>query len=261
MDYRAVPMAEHTTERSRVQPRASHGVRPAKVSHQVAAAIVEQIVHEELRPGDRLAGEAALMERFGVSRASVREALRLLETYGAIAIRPGHRGGNVVAAIDPDSLGESLALFLRLEGATYRDLIEARLVIEPVMARLAAERRDAAQLAELRRVLEREAGGGDAAPLGQDFHYAVSGASGNPVLDLLGRSLRALYSERLHGRGIFPAEGRGLVETVHGEIGAAILDGDGGRAERLMADHMTDLARMQEDRTPWFMDERVSWEP
>ena len=261
MHYSGASMAEHTSDRAPVQPRsvASQPVRPAKVSHQVAAAIVEQIVTDGLASGDRLPGEAELMERFGVSRASVREALRLLETYGAISIRPGHRGGNAVTAIDPSAVGSSLALFLRLEGATYRDLIEARLVIEPVMARLAAGREDGRR--SVREAMEREEADDPDGPLGRDFHYAVSGASGNPVLDLLGRSLRALYSERLHARGIFPPEGNAIVRVVHREIGEAILAGDGARAERLMADHMADLAQLQRERTPWFLDERISWEP
>lgn len=237
-------------------------LKTSKVSHRVAFAIVEDIVEHDLQPGDRLPAEAAMLERFKVGRASIREALRLLETYGVLTIRPGQHGGPVVAELDASDLGRTLSLFLRLVGATYRDLIQARLVIEPVMARLAAERRDADQLARLAEVVEREQAAeiDDYLIHANEFHYAVNDASGNPVLDLLGQSLRTLYSERLTGRGLFPTEARPRVRSVHAEIAGAITAGDGPAAERLMALHMEELARLQQERTPWFMDERVSWD-
>jgi GntR family transcriptional regulator, transcriptional repressor for pyruvate dehydrogenase complex len=240
---------------------ATQPLRASKVSHMVASAIVEDIVSQNLQPGDRLAAEAAMLRRFKVGRASIREGLRLLETYGVISIRPGQNGGPLVAAADPTNLGRTLALFLRLSGATYRDLIEARLVIEPVMARLAAERQDEEQLGELREAMNEEAANSEiASDLGTGFHQTISGASGNPVLDLLGRSLRVLYAGRLHQRGLFPPEARSTVQDVHEEIGDAVFAGDGDRAERLMKQHMIELAALQSERTPWFMDERISWE-
>jgi DNA-binding FadR family transcriptional regulator len=223
----------------------------------VAMAVVEDIVSGGLSPGDRLPTEAAMLERFRVGRASIREGLRLLENYGVISIRPGQNGGPVVAELDSDDLGRTLALYFRLKGATNRDLIDARLVIEPVMARLAAERQNQQQLDRIKLALEHEAAGRP--PSAHEFHQAIAGASGNPVLDALGQSLRALYADRLHSRDLFPSEGNQALRHEHHEIGKAILAGDGARAERLMAAHMSDLAALQESRTPWFMDERVSW--
>jgi DNA-binding FadR family transcriptional regulator len=149
-----------------------------------------------------------------------------------------------------------------MSGATYRDLIKARLVIEPVMARLAAENQDPEHLARLHQVMEAEQ---QAAPdqyveRSTAFHYTVSGSSGNPVLDLIGKTLRVLYAERLTGAGLVPREARPGIRTVHKEIGEAILTGDADRAEQLMRDHMVELAELQDERTPWFMDERVTWE-
>src|SRR3982751_2512088 len=200
-------------------------LRASKVSHMVAAAIVEDIVTQGLEPGDRLPAEAAMLERFKVGRASIREGLRLLETYGVISIRPGQHGGPVVAELDASDLGRTLSLFLRLKGATYRDVIQARLVIEPVMARLAAERQHPEQIAKLKQVVEREktASIDEYLPHANEFHYTVNGASGNPVLDLLGQSLRTLYTERLTGRGLFPKEARPRVRSVHETIAEAIV--------------------------------------
>jgi DNA-binding FadR family transcriptional regulator len=88
----------------------------------------------------------------------------------------------------------------------------------------------------------------------------VSGLSGNPVLDLFGQALRALYADRIFRGRALPAETLVYCRGAHPAIGAAILAGDGQRAERLMADHMTDLHCLVSQRAAWFMDERVSWE-
>jgi DNA-binding FadR family transcriptional regulator len=167
-----------------------------------------------------------------------------------------------VTQVDASDLGRTLSLFFRLLGATYGDVIQARLVIEPVMARLAAERQHPEQLARLADVVEREQAAtmDDYLPHANEFHYAVNGASGNPVLDLLGQSLRTLYTERLTGRGLFPQDARPRVRSVHQEIAAAIAAADGDAAEDLMTQHMRELAELQQEHTPWFMDERVSWD-
>src|SRR3954452_15685314 len=67
-------------------------VRSMKTSERVAMDVVRDIVEQRLQPGDRLAGEAAMLDRYGPSRASVREALRLLEVQGLISLKPGPRG-------------------------------------------------------------------------------------------------------------------------------------------------------------------------
>lgn len=237
-------------------------LRGTKLSRVVASTIVEDIVSQRLTAGDRLPSEAAMVERFGVGRASIREGLRLLEMYGVVSIRPGQNGGPVVADMTPEDLARTLSLFFRMTGATYRDLIQARLVIEPVMARLAAEAQDPEQLDEIRAVMkaDEDYDADRYVERATAFHYTVSGSSGNPVLDILGRTLRVLYSERLTGPGLVPEEARPIIRHVHQEIGNAILAGDADLAERLMHEHMVELATLQDERTPWFMDERVSWD-
>ncbi len=237
-------------------------LRANKVSHVVATAIVEDIISRSLQPGDRLQAEAAMLERFGVGRASIREGLRLLEAYGVISIRPGQKGGPVVAPVAATDLGRTFSLFLRLSNATYQDVIDARLVIEPVMARLAAERADPEQLEILRRTMDRESESpiDEYRLMSNEFHYTVNGASGNPVLDLMGQALRSMYADRLASGQLFPEEARDGVRDVHQEIGQAILDGDGDLAERLMAEHVSELAKRQAEHTPWLMDERVTWD-
>ena len=83
-----------------------------------------------------------MLEKYQVGRASLREALRILEVQGIIAIRPGPGGGPMVAPFDSMNFARMTTLYLHLVGATYREVLEARIIMEPVMARLAAQRKD-----------------------------------------------------------------------------------------------------------------------
>jgi GntR family transcriptional regulator, transcriptional repressor for pyruvate dehydrogenase complex len=227
--------------------------------------IVEELITRRLQPGDRLPSEADMLAQFDVGRASLREGLRLLETYGVLAIRTGQGGGPGVTDLSPEDLARTLSLYFRVTGATYGDIIEARMIIDPVVAKLAAERNDVAAQSGVRAALRREALG-ESGPrtsyddqAGADFHRAVTAASGNPVLIFFARSLRLLYAEHLHRRGVFPQEVQDVMPDLHAAIGQAIFDGDGDRAQNLMLTLVRDFATVQRQQTPWLMDERVNW--
>ena len=119
------------------QPR-----RPAKTAETVAAAIVRDIVSRNLSPGDTLPSEAAMLAHYRVSRASLREALRLLEVQELIRLKPGPGGGPIVTSVDPRNLAKMTTLYLHLGGATYRELFEAVLVMSPISAERAARHSD-----------------------------------------------------------------------------------------------------------------------
>jgi GntR family transcriptional repressor for pyruvate dehydrogenase complex len=224
-------------------------------------AVVEDIVARGLRAGDRLPAEREMVESFGVARGSLREGLRVLETYGVITIRQGQRRGPEVGPLSPSDLARALSLFARVEGATYRDVLDARLVIEPVMARLAAERDDDEMAEKLRRLLETEKSTSDREYIAAsyEFHQFISGVSGNPVLDLVGRALRALYADRFFDVRGYLEDATPLCRKAHQMIGAAILSGRGARAETLVADHLVELVQLQDERTASVMGERVVW--
>jgi DNA-binding FadR family transcriptional regulator len=230
----------------------------------VAAEIVRFVVDEQLREGDRLPTEAEMLEEFGVGRGSLREALRLLEAYGLISIRQGQNGGPVLATLRAEDVSRNLSFYFHLVGATYAELIEARLIIEPVMARLAAERQHPEHMRQLRDTTERE----QQAPLqdpeylasADEFHYMVSGMSGNRVLDLLGRALRTMFQERVQHGSILAEDARRRNRKVHRQISDAILAGEGAKAERLMARHLADLAEALDVRVPHFSTDRITWE-
>jgi DNA-binding FadR family transcriptional regulator len=124
-------------------------VRAPKTSELIAAELRRQIVRGMVRPGEKLPPETQLMEQFGVSRPTIREAFRILETERLIVVRPGSRGGAQVVPPDPTVAARYFGLLLQLAGATIDDVYEARKVAEPVCARMLALRRTEQDIADL----------------------------------------------------------------------------------------------------------------
>src|SRR6266700_3329030 len=113
-------------------------VRAPKTSELIAAQLRRQIVRGAVKPGEKLPPETQLMEQFGVSRPTIREAFRILETERLIVVRPGSRGGAQVVAPGVSVAARYFGLLLQLQGTTIDDVYEARMVTEPVCARMVA---------------------------------------------------------------------------------------------------------------------------
>ena len=238
--------------------------RGDKISEILARQIVRDIGRQHLPPGTMLPPEATMLERFRVGRASLREALRILETYGLITIKPGPGGGPVVRKVTAKEFARTSTFYFHLHGATLGDLLEARRAMEPLMARLAAGRRDRAALAKFtadftasREAFER---GDDETGnrLVGEFHAEIAGASGNRILDLFGESLRELYSERLESRMIGRNDSKKVIDE-HGAIHDAIVEGRAEDAERLMAAHMATFERLSRKAIPGLLDDVLDW--
>jgi GntR family transcriptional repressor for pyruvate dehydrogenase complex len=245
----------------------NHGARKMrrgeKVYETVARDLVRRIRSERLEPGTLLPPEAQMLVEYGVGRASLREALRVLEVNGLITIKPGPGGGPVVAGVDSHEFGRMATLYFQVGGMTFRELMEARLVMEPVMARLAAERRDPKLLSELEQSVDAASKAevtSEEAYLSTsaDFHEVVAGMSGNRILDLFGSALLRIFYDRVGGMA-FPVSRREGVRNIHVEIAAAIADGDAALAEQLMHEHMVEYANYVKRRHPALLDEVVDW--
>ncbi|CCH28412.1 FCD domain-containing protein [Actinosynnema sp. NPDC047251] len=235
-------------EAGRVRPR-----RTEKLSEVVAREIVRDI--RDLPPATMLPAEAIMLGKYGVGRGSLREALRLLEVQGLIVIRPGPGGGPMVAQVDSVHFARVSSLYYHMSGATYGDVASALYALEPVIARLAAERHDERDLAVLRAHLAHP---DDEHALDTNgFHALLAEMSGNPVLTLSARSLQRMFVERV--RGLFPPERRPKFEREHRAICQAILDGDGDLAERLTREHMRAYVDTAEDRYAAVRAETVDW--
>ena len=248
------------TDLSRANRRLRRG---EKLYETIAREIVRRIREEKLPPDSLLPSEAQMLKEFGVGRASLREALRILEANGLITIKPGPGGGPVVAEVESRQFGRMASLYFQMGDMTFRELMEARLAVEPMMARLAAERRDPALVAELQAAVT-EAG---SVPLSNDslylstsadFHAVVARMSGNKILDLLGSSLLEIFYDRVSGM-LFPVSRRRGVCESHAAIADAIAAGDGARAEELMREHMVEYVEYARRRHPDLLDEVVDW--
>jgi GntR family transcriptional repressor for pyruvate dehydrogenase complex len=201
------------------------------------------IVSGELRPGDRLPREADLARRLGLSRSSLREAVRALSLVRILDVRQGD--GTYVTSLDPAQLLDALSFVVDLhhEGSLLH-LLEARRVLEGEAAMLAAQRADAEQLAALADLLAAMPGcetveefvANDIA-----FHRAIAAASGNPVIAKLLDSLSGPTVRARMWRGI--AEGGAIDRTIaeHRAIYEALARGRPDLARAWMTVHLASV--------------------
>jgi DNA-binding FadR family transcriptional regulator len=239
--------------------------RTEKLSEVLAREIVRDL--RDLEPATMLPPEAVMLDKYRVGRASLREALRLLEVQGLIVIRPGPGGGPMVAQADSIHYGRTSSLYYHMLGATYHDVVKARAVIEPALARSVAEQQDPDHLAALEDFLASQKANTAAPGTEEDyqryvressgFHSMLAGLAGNPVLSLAAHSLQDVLLDRVHG--LFPPDERLGVEQAHAKIAKAIIKGDAAGVERMMREHMLEYVQAAEDRHPGMMDETVDW--
>jgi GntR family transcriptional regulator, transcriptional repressor for pyruvate dehydrogenase complex len=218
-----------------------------KLAETVAARLLDAVRTQP--PGTRMPTERALAEQLGVGRSTVREALNGLAALGILDIRHGQ--GVFVASSASARLGHEAVVPALIRAQTIA-LIEARLVVQPEIARLAAERRTAADLRALERVLEgqqRLAEGGPAdraTKLGVEFDVRLAEAAKNEVLTGMVRSLFHQMLERaprLHEL----SEGFGKWDVEeHRGIYLAVLDADAELAATCMRDHVVALRSLYE---------------
>lgn len=145
-------MSVSTTVRE-VVPPVGQLVRAPKTAEIIARNIRRQIVSRELREGDTLPSEVELMAQFGVSRPTLREAFRILETESLISIRRGSRGGARVMAPSLSVAAGYVGLLLQMSGTTIGEVYDTRAIIEPAAAQLLAARRTQQDLDELREII------------------------------------------------------------------------------------------------------------
>lgn len=211
----------------------------ARTSAAIVSQIRARIRGGQLPIGARLPAERELCEQFGVSRLSVREALRVLEAGGLIEIRLGARGGAFVTAPTAGSAGQGITDLLSTSGLSAANVTEARTLFElGVVMPLACERATAADLTELRALTEEEErtrnAGTYEASVSFGFHLRLAAAAHNPAVSMIMESFREAIlmsiREAGHEGNSGAAEHRAVVD--------AIERGDPGTAGQLMAAHL-----------------------
>lgn len=226
-------------------------VRQPKAS-EVIADELRRVVVCDGKPGDYLMAERLLIERFGVSRPTLREALRILESEGLLDIRRGIKGGATIREPLIEDLALRVGTFLQIKRTTYEDMFTVRKIIEPAAARLAAERvgRDggAGALADCLDREQKTIDDPESEPHPSEaidsFHDVVLELAGSTTLAVIGKLLSATvdsytqsYIDQL---GNTKALRHALTEShvTHEKITDAIRQGDGDRAEHLMRAHL-----------------------
>ncbi len=225
-------------------------VKTARASADVIAQVREAILSGKYQPGDRLPAEREMARQFGISRVTVRDALRSLEAAGLVQVRVGGQGGPYVAHPDLALLTESLATHLHLQGTTFMELAEARLALETTAARLAAERATDEDLRQLEAALTGPIRPSEVtAATSLDFHTALVQAAHNRALLIMFTATRTLIQEafgELHARQPDMAES---ARSSHGQLCDAIRDRDGERAVAIMRSHLYEFAERAERAT------------
>ena len=221
-----------------------------RVYHSIVAHFERAIYDGYLTSGDRLPSERELCRRFSASRVAVREALRALELRGLLEVRQGSAGGHFVRAMDTSVVARDFQTLLRLGRLTAAQLTEARLMIEPEVARLAADRATDLDIKELRLVLDERfavvATGRDPRDLDLDFHRRLALTARNPVHAIAIHALMDLESEMVAPRGLLAEVDRAEVEAAHHALLEALEARDGARAREIMRTHIADVQRRVE---------------
>jgi GntR family transcriptional regulator, transcriptional repressor for pyruvate dehydrogenase complex len=232
-------------------PRA--GERPAAVLHvdrvrkayeQVADQLRELIRDGELAQGERLPNETVLAAEFGVSRATVREALRLLAAQNLIRTAKGAGGGSYVMLPSVDHISDflqaSIKLLTEAQDVTLEELLEARALLEVPAARLAAARHRDEDVERLRAAIPPD--GSRLATQEQfvhnkEFHTVVIESSGNTLLAIAAQPIFTVLQTHL-ARSVLGRRFHGAVADQHRAITAAIAAGDARAAEQEMHAHL-----------------------
>ncbi|MDA3147395.1 FadR family transcriptional regulator [Leucobacter sp. UCMA 4100] len=181
----------------------THSFEPAVPVHtyqRIVDQIEQAIVSGEIPVGSQLASERELMVQFDVSRPTIREALRVLQSIGLIASRPGTRGGPLVLAPSPETLTRSFRAMVGTDALNVSELVEYRIVLEGSASRLAALRHTNEELERMRRGIERmeqcaRDNAEDFADADLEFHEAVWAASGNAIVEMSGQAVSGVLRQ------------------------------------------------------------------
>jgi DNA-binding FadR family transcriptional regulator len=230
--------------------RADDMFSPVNVGR-VSSLIVDQIrllIRDgKLNAGDRLPSERELGERFGVSRVTVREALRGLEANGLITIKVGARGGAFVTAPTTERLGEGISDLLSLSVITPAEVTEARQVFELGMIPIVCERADEQDIAELLEICDRadallEAENAYPVSLSAEFHIRVARASHNAAIEMFAQSFHGpMLMSLLRAQEEDPKVGV-VGTTEHREFVLAVQKRDVAAAHAVMSTHLARTA-------------------
>ena len=214
-----------------------------KAADVLAARLRDLIVEGHFAPGDFLPTERELAAEAALSRTSVRDALRILETDGLITTKVGRAGGSMVTLPGRASVARSVELFVRTHGIQLEALLECRVAIEPTLARLAARHRTPAQLAEITAIHETFVTSVDDVPvykrINLDWHLAIARASDNQPLIAMMEAIAMPIRDAMDYQHVTTPDLRAIAVKAHTVILKAIAEQDEEAAFKRMDRHVS----------------------
>ncbi|MGB3739729.1 MAG: FCD domain-containing protein [Pontixanthobacter sp.] len=234
----------------------SHALRVPKTAELVADTIRRRIIAGELGEGDTLPPEAVLMEQFGISRPTLREAFRILETERLIDVRRGSRSGARVSLPKVESVSRYASYYLQASGVKVADIYQARLALEPHIVRRLAKAPASFGIATLRAAadelaaLDESGRAGDYMVASARFHSVLMEVGGNRTLHFLTRMLEdviAQYQARhlaSAGEDAERRKGRAMGVKSINKLIDLIAAGDAEAADAHWRLHLTNTARI-----------------
>ena len=223
-------------------------VRPDKISESISQQIRDAIFAGLLKPGDKLPTERELIHSFGVSKASMREALRSLEVLGFIQIRKGVAGGSFVTEVHPQKARELFSNFLHFKNLSLENLTEVRLILETHTAAVAARTLEPANLERLQALIDEGAADLERRDMSRlrhneiEFHRVIGNACCNPLLSFI---LDAVHHLLVDAKDVLQPSFEFSVKVLkaHRQIFNALGQRDPAAAHREMARHLADVER------------------
>lgn len=234
-------------------PYVAQRVRVPKMAELVSSALRGQIIRGELSEGDALPSESALMEQFGVSRPTLREAFRVLESESLIIIQRGAHGGARVQPPRRSVAARYAGLILQYQGTTLRDVYDARAVLEAPAAAAVARRHTKDDIRRLRELLESHEqvahDPASAVAAHNKFHALIVELSGNETLTLLSEVVQEIISQANLHRAAVDTGTAELIRAdrktakTHAQLIDLIEAGDAEGAEDLWRRHLAEGAK------------------
>jgi GntR family transcriptional regulator, L-lactate dehydrogenase operon regulator len=235
----------NTTTEIGLTPFASSGA-VNHVYHQLLSAILSR----KLGAQDRLPSEAQLSDQLGVSRPTLREALRMLGQAGIVEQRRGRYGGWFLARRESVSISDSIAVLLILERISLREIFEARSLLEATAAELAAKAPSERHIEAMLKAIEES----EASPISAKvfahtnglFHLALVNASHNGVLTIMMNSIRPLVDYSL-GKIQLDEASIARANSAHRKILNAIISGNQELSRLAVIDHLGSFRKRIEE--------------
>lgn len=211
--------------------------RRAKLASYAAEQIIADVIELGWPVGQVLGSETELLERYGVSRAVLREAIRLVEHQHVARMRRGTGGGLVIDEPAVDAVIGPAVIYLLRVGATFDEIVDARIILEELATEIAAQRVTETDIASLRDTLERESAGTIADY--RSLHLQIATLTANPVLELFVETAVRVTNFHFNDSAALPADFDREVHQAHDAIAKAILGNNPGLARERMRRHLS----------------------